>query len=50
MSDDVNIIDMQYGNLVMLQEREMEALLQGMTQEKRDVLRKRFDKMSTDSS
>ncbi len=50
MSDEVNIMDTQYGHLVALQERELEATLEGMNQEKRDALRKRLDKMSTDSS
>ncbi len=50
MSDDVNIMDTQYGRLVALQGRELEAMLEGMTQEKRDAVRKRLDKMSTDSS
>jgi hypothetical protein len=50
MSDDVNIMDTQYGRLVALQERELEATLEEMTQEKRDALRKRLDDMSTDSS
>jgi hypothetical protein len=49
MSDDINIMDTQYGHLVALQERELEATLEGMTQVKRDALRKRLDKMSTDS-
>jgi hypothetical protein len=31
MSDDVNIMDMQYECLVALQERELEAMLEGMT-------------------
>jgi hypothetical protein len=50
MSDDVNIMDTQYGHLVALQERELEATLEGMTQEKRDALRRRLDKMLMDSS
>jgi hypothetical protein len=50
MSDDVNIMDTQYGHLVMLQERELEVTLEGMTQEEKDVLRRRLDKMLMDSS
>jgi hypothetical protein len=34
MSDDVDIMEKQYGHLVALQERELEAMLEGMTQEK----------------
>jgi translation elongation factor P/translation initiation factor 5A len=50
MSDDVNIMDTQYGNLVALQERKLEAMLEEMTQGKRVALRRRLDKMSTDLS
>jgi hypothetical protein len=50
MSDDVNIMDTQYGHLVAHQERELEATLEGMTQEKTDALGKRLDEMSMDSS
>jgi hypothetical protein len=50
MSDDVNIIDTQYGYLVALQEGELEAALEGMTQEKRNAIGRRLDKMSTDLS
>ncbi len=50
MSDDVNIMDTQYGNLVMLQERKLEAMLEEMTQGKRVALRRRLDKMPTDLS
>jgi hypothetical protein len=49
MSDVINIIDSQYGCLIALQERELEALLEGMTQEKR-AIRRRLDEMSTDLS
>jgi hypothetical protein len=49
-SDDVDIMDMQYGHLLVLQERELIATLEGMTQEKRDAIRRRLDKMSTDST
>ncbi len=50
MSDDVNIMDMQYGSLVALQEKELEAMLEGMAQEKRNAIRRRLDKMLMDSS
>jgi hypothetical protein len=49
MSDDVDIMDTQFGHLVVLQERELEAMLEGMTQEKRDAIRRRLDKMLTNS-
>jgi hypothetical protein len=49
MSDDVDIMDIQFGRLVALQERELEATLEGTTQEKRDAIRRRLDKMLTDS-
>jgi hypothetical protein len=41
ISDDINIMDMQYGRLVALQERELEATLEGMMQENRDAIRRR---------
>jgi hypothetical protein len=44
MSDDSNIMDTQYGRLVVLQKRELEGDAGRMTQEKRDALRKRLDK------
>jgi hypothetical protein len=50
MSDDIDIMDTQYGHLVALQERELEATLEEVTQEKRDAIRRRSDKMSTDLS
>jgi hypothetical protein len=50
MSDDVNFMDTQYGHHVALQERELEAMLEGLTQEKRDAIRRRLDKMLTDLS
>jgi hypothetical protein len=34
MLDDVNIMDTQYGHLLVLQERELKVTLEGMTQEK----------------
>jgi hypothetical protein len=48
MSDDVDIMDTQFGRLVMLQERELEAMLEEMTQGKRDAIRRRLNKMLTD--
>ena len=50
MSDDINNMDTQYGHLVALQERELEVTLEGVTQEKRDAIRRRLVKMSMDSS
>ncbi len=47
MSDDVDIMDIQFGRLVALQERELEATLEGLTLEKRDAIRRRLDKMLT---
>jgi hypothetical protein len=35
MSDDVNIMDTQYGRRVALQERKLEVTLEGMTQGKK---------------
>jgi hypothetical protein len=48
-SDDINIKDMHYGHcLVALKEQELLAMLDGMIQEKKDMIRRRLDKMLTD--
>ena len=44
------IEDTQYGHLVALQEQELLAMLDGMTQEKKDAIRKKLDEMSMDST
>ena len=50
MSDDIDIKDTHYGCELALKERELEATLDNMSQEKREELRRKLDGLDAKES
>ena len=50
MSDDIDIKDTHYGCELALKERELEATLDNMSQEKREELRQKLDELDAEES
>ena len=50
MSDDIDIKDTHYGRKMALKERELEATLDNMSQEKREELRRKLDELDAKES